>query len=121
MLELDDKPWFENDHRATLMRTTLGAAIPMWGWKWDERLLHWTDAQVIARAQELGQIVAEKGDVIQFKGKKPGESAFAFNALAEGLALLARCPGGVKFLGDHWEIKVDRDLGQLVLPCFVPR
>ena len=119
MLEVDEKPWFENDHKAALLRSTLGAAVPMWGWKWDERLLHWSDDQITARAQELGQIVAEKGDVIQFKEKK--NTALAFNALAEGLALLARVPGGVKFLGDHWEIKVDRDLGQLILPCFKPR
>jgi len=35
---------------------------------------------------------------------KRGESAAAFNALAKGLACAAFQPGGVKFLGDRWEV-----------------
>lgn len=55
------------------------------------------------RARRTGHLIAEKGDVLQFRGKKKGEAAEIFNALADGLAVLAFCPGGVKFLGHHWD------------------
>lgn len=85
-----------NDH--DLLRMTLAAAIPLWIHELKDK--PW--AYVAARAQRSAQEVAEHGDIIQFKAKKHGETAAAFNALAEGLAALSFCPGGVKFLGDHW-------------------
>lgn len=86
-------------HKRELLRITLGAAVPLW----IAELRKLTPEQRIALARECGDIVAAKGDVIQFRSKKPGETAKAFNALAKGIAALAFSPGGVTFLGDHYE------------------
>lgn len=85
------------------LRTALQVAIPLWieqlkGLSWDD---------LTERAHRAAQIVAEKGDIIQYASTKPGETAKAFNALAEGVAVLSFCPGGVTFLGDHWETKIE--------------
>lgn len=59
----------------------------------------------LARAPALAQVVAEKGDVLQFGGKTRAakeSTAEAFAALARGLALLAFVPGGVRFSGLHF-------------------
>jgi hypothetical protein len=55
------------------------------------------------RARVCGETIVWKGDVLQFGSKKRGEAAKAFNALAEGLAALSFCEGGVTFLGLHFE------------------
>jgi hypothetical protein len=82
-----------------MLRSVLGCAVPLW--VMDLRRLPWPEIEKIAH--ESAQIVAEKGDVLQFGSKKKGEAAAAFNALAKGLAALSFCPGGVTFLGDHYE------------------
>jgi len=82
-----------------LMLATLQVAVPLWA----ERLKHQRLADLLPRARELAQVVAEKGDVLQFKSKKRGETAKAFDALAEGLAILSFAPGGVRFSGVHFE------------------
>ena len=66
--------------------------------------LRWSDFQ--ERACELAYVIAEKGDIILFKSKKKGESAQAWAALVEALAILSLAPGGVKFMGLHWEADV---------------
>ena len=85
--------------RESLLRISLQAAVPLW----IMRLREQAREDVVARAHELAPVIAEKGDVIQFKSRVKGETARAFNALAEGIACCAFAPGGVTFLGDHWE------------------
>lgn len=82
-----------------LLGISLDAAVPLWIAQL--QLQPW--AYVQERAKECGQHVAEHGDVIMFKEK--GKTGSAFNRLAEGLAALSFCPGGVKFLDRHWESK----------------
>jgi hypothetical protein len=89
---------------AVLLQTTLSLAVPLWimrikeqGWTWD---------RIQERARACADVVAEKGDVLQFKGRK-GESAAAFDGLAEGLACAAFVPGGVRFLGMHFEATLE--------------
>lgn len=82
-----------------LLKLTLQAAVPLWV----ERLQHKSIAEILERARVCGEVVAEKGDIIQFKSKKKGATADAFNHLAEGLACLAFAPGGVTFLGMKFE------------------
>lgn len=82
-----------------LLRTSLSAAVPLW----IEELRHLPEEARMRLGRECAQVIAEKGDVIQFKSKKAGETAAAFNALAKGLACLAYVPGGVTFLGVHFE------------------
>ena len=62
----------------------------------------WTAEARQAAAAEWGQIIASHGDDILFRSARQGDSAKAFTALARGLAALAYCPGGVRFLGIHW-------------------
>jgi hypothetical protein len=51
--------------------------------------------------EELAMRLAEKGDVLLYRGKKKGETASAFADLARGVALLAFAPGGVSIFGFH--------------------
>lgn len=82
-----------------LLNATLSAAVPLRALE----LRRIPFERLMSRAPELGQIIAEKGDIIQFKSKKKGETAAAFNALAEALAILSFMPGGVTFFGQHFE------------------
>jgi hypothetical protein len=66
----------------------------------------WT-ARVAEKREHWIEMIAYRGDVLQFGGGKKGEAAAAFNALAEALAHMAFVPGGVKFSGVHWEAKFD--------------
>ena len=79
-----------------LLRISLSAAVPLHAA--ELKRLPWSDVAHIAG--ECSQTIAEKGDVLQFGGKG---GAAAFNALARGLAALSFAPGGVNFLGDHYE------------------
>lgn len=73
---------------------------------WIDRLKDRPVDYLIERARECGQVIAEKGDIIQFRSKKKGETARAFDALAQGLACAALVvPGGVTFLGVTWDAK----------------
>jgi hypothetical protein len=87
-----------------MLRSVLGCAVPLW--VMDLKKLPWPEIEKIAH--ESAQIVAEKGDVLQFGSKKKDEAAAAFNALAKGLAALSFCPGGVTFLGDHYENNLEQ-------------
>ncbi len=81
-----------------LLRATLAVAVPMWV----DRVRVWSDTTRAQRSRVCAQVVAEHGDIIQYRAKG---TADAFNRLAEGLALLSFAPGGVKFMGEHWESK----------------
>jgi hypothetical protein len=52
----------------------------------------------------LAQTVAEHGDDLLFRstGRRRGESARVFNAVADGIALLAFAPGGATLFGRSW-------------------
>lgn len=77
----------------------LELAVPMW----IDRLRTVPADDRITEARGLAQVIASKGDVLQFGSKKKGEQAEVFNACAKGLAALAFQPGGVKFCGIHWD------------------
>ena len=79
----------------------LQAAVPLW----IEKLKGEPFEVISSRALECGQHIAEHGDIILFKSKKKGESAEAFNRLAEGVACLAFMPGGIDIFGLHFEVK----------------
>ena len=81
-----------------LLLISLEAAVPFWVMKWRVR----PESERVARASQCAEIIGSKGDVLQYGGKGCAE---AFNALAEGLAILSFFPGGVKFAGHHWETR----------------
>lgn len=85
----------------TSLVESLRFAVPLWV----HDLQGCTEEQLIARAKRCAQVVAEKGDALQFKGQSVAarqSTAHAFNRLAEGLACAAYQPGGVVFAGIHW-------------------
>jgi hypothetical protein len=84
----------------SLLKMGLEVSVPLFI---DRVRREYTEEQRFARARECAQIVASKGDVILHKSKTRGETADAYNALAEGLACAAFQPGGVTFLGMHFE------------------
>jgi hypothetical protein len=84
---------------AELMRSALAVSVPLY----IVQLRQVGADERVRIAHECAQVIAEKGDVLQFRGGTKGESARAFNALAKGLAAAAFSPGGVRFLGDRWE------------------
>ena len=84
---------------ADLIRVSLQAAVPLWV----ARLREQPWDQIQRRLPELSQTIAEHGDVILYRSNVKGETARAFNALAEAIAALSFVPGGVTVFGEHWE------------------
>ncbi len=84
-----------------LLESTLALAVPLW----IDELSRRPWSYVEERARECAIIVAGKGDLILFTGKTSGETAAAFNRLAEGVACCAFSPGGVTVMGMHFEAK----------------
>lgn len=84
-----------------LLQMTLQCAVPFW----IERLRDKEWSHVVERARECAQVIAEKGDIILYRSKRRGETAMAFNHLAEGIACLAFSPGGVRTFGLHFEAR----------------
>lgn len=82
-----------------LLQTSLDAAVPLWVLRHKDKSFE----ELQRRAQQASQIIAEHGDDILFRSARPGGSAYAFNALAEALAILSFMPGGVTAFGRHWE------------------
>jgi hypothetical protein len=82
-----------------LLPIALSAAVPLWVLRLQRE--PWTDIQ--KRLPALSQHLAEKGDVILFRSEKPGETAAAFNAMAEAIAALSFVPDGVTTFGQHYE------------------
>ena len=81
-----------------LLKLALEVAVPLWieelrSWSWDDRVM---------LARVCAQVVAEKGDVLQYGGEGCAE---AFNRLAQGVAALAFVPGGVTIFGMHFSSK----------------
>ncbi|WP_329013149.1 hypothetical protein OG271_03880 [Micromonospora rifamycinica] len=80
----------------------LQAAVPLWILDLaalppalrDDRIRRW--------AADSADTVAHKGDILQFRGGKRGETAAVFNALARGIAAAAYLPGGITAFGEHW-------------------
>lgn len=96
------------DSRGHIDRITtafLGASVPLW----IEKLRQWSPERRERRAHELVEILAYDQAMAalcdcEARGTAgPGELGKAFNAVAEGLACLAFCPGGVVFAGHHWQ------------------
>lgn len=82
-----------------LLILSLEAAVPLW----IERLQAQPWSEVERRAQVAVDVVASKGDIILFRSSRKGETAEAFNRLAEGVAALSFAPGGVTVFGLHFD------------------
>ena len=82
-----------------LLVIALSAAVPLH----IHELQGVDETEMVRIAHTCVDEVASRGDSLMFRSRK-GASAEAFNALARGLAILAHAPGGVEFLGQHWEV-----------------
>ena len=92
----DPGPNAHDRNALVLLETTLAAAVPMWC----HEMRSWSPERRVERAQVCAQYVAEHGDVILYKGKGTAE---AFNRLAEGIAICAFQPNGVRIFNLHFE------------------
>ena len=88
----------------------LGTAVPLW--VHDLYRAGGPSAADWQQLSQLGHLFAERGDILLFGGRRPGETAELFNRLAEALALLSFLPGGVRFGTLHFE--AERILAHLV-------
>ena len=89
------------DARGTLLAIALSAAVPLHIMMLQEQ--GGPLKEQLASCEEIAHHLGEKGDVLLFGGGKIGEAADVFNAVAQGLAMLAFCPGRVTLFGEHWE------------------
>lgn len=95
------------------LATALSAAVPLWILRFAETTnpdLRWTELQT--RLKRLngddvhrGMNFCELMEYTLHKGPKEGDSASAFNALAESIAIMAFLPGGITAFGQHFEYK----------------
>lgn len=84
-----------------LLMVSLCVAVPMWIDRL--RLLGDDELIEIVKKEDISQVIAEKGDILQYGGGKKGEVARAFNSMARGLAIMSFFPGGVTFCGEKFE------------------
>lgn len=99
----------EGAAQAALLNVSLAAAVPLWIMEY--RSLGEIDWELMLEdAREVVEIISGPGSESLVMGcrTKKGKAATAFNALAKGLAIMSFCPGGVTFLGNHWETKQGR-------------
>jgi len=80
-----------------LLIASLETAVPLWTAELSGTPLK----RLLAEGPTLARVIAESGDVLQFRGSRKGAAAEAFNALARALAILSFLPDGVKFSGVH--------------------
>lgn len=90
-----------NDPKLALLQAALNVSVPLY----IDQLSRRPWSYVRSRASACADVVASKGDVILYRSKKQGETANAFNHLAEGIACGAFAVGGVTVLGLHFEAK----------------
>lgn len=89
-----------------LMRLFLSTSVPMW----IDEVRYWRPAYREQKAHQIGEeigasqaLVADENPEGRVGKGERGRVAVGFNLLAQGLGLLAYCPGGVVFAGHHWE------------------
>lgn len=114
----------EGEPNEQILRTCLTFAVPMW----IDVVRDMTPEERVARSHELSRIVCfgERHDELRGqhgegpalfcvgespKGKNKGSVSAVFNGLAEGLAILSYQPGGVTWMGLHWETPNPKDEG----------
>lgn len=81
------------------LSSALSAAIPIWILKMND----WAFEERRKAAERCSTLLAGPGgEYLLFRGPK-NETALAFNALAQGAAILAFCPGGVECFGHRYD------------------
>jgi hypothetical protein len=89
------------DSQLELMRLTLEVGVPLRTHEIKTR--NGPSDFDFERARQFGSELAVKGDVLQYGSKRKGEAADLMANLIDAVAILAFLPGGIDFLGLHWE------------------
>ena len=84
-----------------LLQAALETAVPLWILRIQQE--QWSWERMAQEASRCSSTVAEHGDNILYRAKKPGETTRAFNDLALGIAIAAHVPGGIKIFGIRFE------------------
>lgn len=82
-----------------LLKISLSSAVPLW----IQELQGFTWSEILQMANNAATIIASQGDTLMYKTK--GKTRETFNQLAKGLAACSFAPGGVTFLGMHFEAR----------------
>ena len=86
-----------------ILMDLLQVAVPLWVDKfWNQPF-----EELVAQGQKNVAWLSENGDSLMLPGRREGDTAKSFNAVAENLAILSFCPGGVDVFGLHFETKED--------------
>lgn len=85
---------------------TLSMAVPLWAHKLSQRPIEdiFNHDELEALAERL--LIAGEALIYRVEGK----TADGFNALAEIIARLAFCPGGVRCFGMHWQYEAGKPI-----------
>ena len=82
-----------------LLMDLLQMAVPLWVDKFRDQPFE----ELVSQGQMNVAWLCEKGDSLFLLGKDEGDTARSFNAVAENLAILSFCPGGIDAFGLHFE------------------
>lgn len=93
----------------SLLVTTLQAAVPLWQMRLQDQ--DWP--YFLGRLAEAQEVLFKSSEALLGFGGKKGEAADAFNAVAEAIAILSFCPGGIDIFGQHWEGKLEVEKGHV--------
>jgi hypothetical protein len=91
------------EHKMQMLGTWLEFAVPLQIVRFES----WTASELQARARKAGALIAEKADLLIRSPSKPKHHetrAELLGALAEAVAIMARCPGGIELFGRKFEI-----------------
>lgn len=89
-----------DDPANSTLAICLSAAVPLKIAEYQRR--GGPDEEDFIRTREYADVLGGKGDTLQYTGKK-GDATRLFNGLADALAVMAFCPGGVKFAGARYQ------------------
>jgi len=95
-----------DDNKMALIQTFLGAAVPLWSMKIQAAPeLYFAQSEI----DRVLHTICEKGDLFLYRSKKSGQTAAVANDVAQAIATLAFCPGGVHTFGMHFEYKLPQE------------
>jgi hypothetical protein len=84
-----------------LMRLTLELGVPV---RALELMHHGGPSRFdFDEARAFADVLAEKGDILQFRGGKKGEAGEIMGGLIRAVAVMAFVPGGVTVFGAHFQ------------------
>lgn len=94
-------PLFRDDPSSSPLAIALSAAVPLRVAEYRAR--GGPSAADYDRVRGNAELVASGSDGAMYRGNRKGHAAKVFAAIADALAVMAFCPGGVRFCGSRYE------------------